>query len=110
MHCPHCGKEIAPGVNFCPACGQNLNVQQAAYGAATPQPRIVRPRENRMAAGVLAGFAQRYGWDLGLTRVVFCVISFFTFPFGPIAYLIAWVMLPDAQYNLPPYTAPPPSA
>ena len=105
MYCPHCGKEITPGANFCPACGQTPNLQQAAY---VQRPPITRPRETRVMAGVLAGFAQHYGWDLALTRILFCVLAVMTFPICPIAYLIAWIILPDAQYNLPPYTAPPP--
>ena len=97
MYCPHCGKEFAAGANFCPACGK-----ASAYPSDAYQPsRIVRPRVHRALAGVCAGFAMHYGWDLTLTRILFAVGTFFTFPLGVLFYLGAWIALPDEQYALP---------
>jgi phage shock protein PspC (stress-responsive transcriptional regulator) len=50
-----------------------------------------------------------YGWDVVLTRVLFAVLTLLTgLWLGVILYIVGWVMLPDAQYTLPPttYTAP----
>jgi len=97
MFCPYCGKEFAPDANFCSACGKAPAYQANPY----PQPRIVRPRSPRVIAGVCSGFALHYGWDLNLTRILFSVITFFTFPIGVLLYLAAWIILPDSQYTLP---------
>jgi len=99
MFCPHCGKEFALEANFCPVCGARSSNSPFA---AAPQARMVRPRQERLVAGVCAGFALRYGWDLTLTRILFSVVTVLTFPLGVIAYAIAWILMPDAQFALPP--------
>ena len=101
MFCPHCGKPFSPDANFCPHCGTASTHQP--FPSAGPAVRIVRPRNPRMIAGVCSGFALHYGWDLVVTRVIFSVLTLFTgFWLGLIVYIAAWVILPDAQYVLPP--------
>ncbi len=97
MFCPHCGKEFAPESNFCSACGKAPGFDAGPYRSA----RIVRPRSRRLIAGVLSGFALHYGWDLVVTRILYVVLTIFTFPLGLIVYLAAWLLMPDAQYGLP---------
>jgi phage shock protein C len=95
MFCPHCGKELPLEANFCTACGRGP--------AATPaSARIVRPRSPRIIAGVCSGFALHFGWDVTVTRVLFALLCCFTFCVGVLFYIAAWIMLPDAQYALPP--------
>jgi phage shock protein PspC (stress-responsive transcriptional regulator) len=53
-----------------------------------------------MIAGVCAGFALHYGWDLNLTRVLTALMVVFT-GVGAIVYLVAWVIIPEAPYALP---------
>jgi phage shock protein PspC (stress-responsive transcriptional regulator) len=53
-----------------------------------------------MIAGVCAGFAQHYGWDLTLVRVLTALLALFT-GVGAVAYLVAWVIIPEAPYPLP---------
>jgi phage shock protein PspC (stress-responsive transcriptional regulator) len=53
-----------------------------------------------MIAGVCAGFALRYGWNLNLTRILTALLVIFT-GVGAIAYLVAWVIIPEAPYALP---------
>jgi phage shock protein C len=53
-----------------------------------------------MIAGLCAGFAQHYGWDLNLTRIVTFLIIFFT-GIGLLVYLALWVIIPEAPYALP---------
>lgn len=98
MYCPHCGKEFAPGANFCSACGR------APGFYATPHQqgaRIVRPRSPRLIAGVCSGFALHYGWDVVVTRVLFAVLTVLTFPLCVLLYIAAWIVLPDSQYVVP---------
>jgi phage shock protein C len=53
-----------------------------------------------MIAGVCAGFALHYGWDLSLVRVVTALMIVLT-GVGLFAYLAAWIIIPEAPYALP---------
>jgi len=97
MFCPQCGKQVLDRANFCSFCGRAL-VYPAARFYHT---RIMRPRQERMVAGVLAGIALAYGWDLTVTRILFVVLVLLTSGLGALAYLAAWVLMPDALYALP---------
>ncbi|MHB9026771.1 MAG: PspC domain-containing protein [Armatimonadota bacterium] len=57
--------------------------------------RLHRSTRDVMLGGVLGGFAETYGWDAGLVRVLFVLALLLTgfFPLG-IAYLIMWAILP----------------
>ncbi|WP_263364974.1 PspC domain-containing protein [Edaphobacter acidisoli] len=76
-----------------------MNVAGAVPGAQ-PQSQMVRPRENRMIAGVCAAFAMHYGWDLNLVRIITAVIIILT-GVGALAYIAAWVIIPEAPYGVP---------
>jgi phage shock protein C len=98
MFCSHCGKQMDPGARFCPACGA---VSQPVVVGRAPFPgQLTRPRHPRMIAGVCAGLALHYGWDLSLVRVITALLIVLT-GVGLIAYLVAWVVIPDAPYMLP---------
>lgn len=102
MYCKNCGAQVDPSSRFCPSCGTTLTeTPPPPPGVYPSSARIVRPRENRMIAGVCAGFAQHYGWDLNLVRVLVAVATFFSGGAGLLAYLIAWVIIPEAPYSLP---------
>ena len=59
----------------------------------TPR-RLVRS-QNRMIAGVCAGIAEYFGWDVTLFRVVFVLVSILSVAFpGILVYLIMWVVMP----------------
>ena len=48
--------------------------------------------------GVLSGIAHRFGWDVSLTRLAFVVLLFVSgFLLVPV-YLLAWVIIPRANY------------
>ena len=107
MFCPHCGKQVPPSANFCPHCGAASTHQN--FDPPRARGRIVRPRHPRWIAGVCSGFALHYGWDVNVTRTVFAVLTLLTaFWLGVILYIVGWVILPDAQYTLPPATYPTP--
>ena len=53
-----------------------------------------------MVAGVCAGLALHYGWDLSLVRVL-CALMIVLTGVGLFAYLAAWIIIPDAPYALP---------
>ncbi len=104
MFCTKCGNSVDPSSRFCPACGAPIPSASTAYPPPPPPPyaasRLTRPRENRMIAGVCAAFALHYGWDLTLVRVITALLVFLT-GIGAVAYLVAWVVIPDAPYALP---------
>jgi phage shock protein PspC (stress-responsive transcriptional regulator) len=60
----------------------------------------MRPRNNRMIAGVCAAFARQYGWDLNVTRIVTAIIICLT-GVGAFAYIAAWIIIPEEPYALP---------
>jgi phage shock protein C len=101
MFCAKCGKQVDPSSRFCPACGATIAAppppQQGNY---PPAGQLTRSRSNRVIAGVCAGFAQHYGWDVTLVRVLTALFCVFT-GIGAIAYLVAWVIIPEAPYSLP---------
>jgi phage shock protein C len=56
---------------------------------------LMRRRDGRMLAGVCAGIAEYFGWDVTLVRVIWAVVSVLTGGAGALAYLAAWVIIPD---------------
>ena len=56
---------------------------------------LVRSRNGRMVAGICAGAAEYFGWDLNLVRVIVAVIAVITGGAGALAYLAAWAILPE---------------
>ncbi|MGH8914718.1 MAG: PspC domain-containing protein [Acidimicrobiia bacterium] len=62
----------------------------------SPAPRLVRPKEGRIVAGVAAGLADRYGMSRGAMRLLF--ILSFILP-GPqiLIYLVLWIVIPSQE-------------
>jgi phage shock protein PspC (stress-responsive transcriptional regulator) len=56
---------------------------------------LVRPRQGRMVAGICAGIAEYFGLDVSLVRVIVAVVSVLTGGAGALAYLAAWMIIPD---------------
>jgi phage shock protein C len=55
---------------------------------------LARSRKDRMAAGICAGAAEYFGWDVTLVRVIVAVVSVITGGTGALAYLAAWAIIP----------------
>ena len=56
--------------------------------------RLIRSR-NKMIAGVCAGIAEHFGWDVTLFRVVFVLVSILSVAFpGILVYLVLWAVMP----------------
>ncbi len=56
--------------------------------------RLVRPRREKMIAGVCAGLADFFAFDVTLVRLVF--VFFALWGPGEIAYLVLWLIAPKA--------------
>ena len=48
---------------------------------------------NRMIAGVCAGVAENFGWNVGLLRLIALICLVFG-GFGFLAYIILWILMP----------------
>jgi phage shock protein C len=60
-----------------------------------PEGRRLTRSRNTMIAGVCAGIAEYFGWEITLFRVVFVVVSILSVAFpGILVYLVVWVVLP----------------
>ena len=128
MFCGRCGSELATNGRFCSACGAPVTTgaEQAAAGwqatgqagwaapaSAYGQPaqgpdmltRLERPRAQRMVAGVCAGLAQHYRWDLTWVRVLTVLITVFSSGAGLVAYIVFWLVMPEQAWMLPTSTA-----
>jgi len=56
---------------------------------------LVRPRDNRIIAGVCAGLADYTGMDVNLLRVIVALVTLITVGTGVLAYVIAWIVIPE---------------
>ena len=112
MICPRCQKEIAEGSNFCYFCGERMTVAAGPAPATAPphgEPqRLVRSVTDRKLGGVCAGLADYLGMDVSLVRVL-AVLSVIFYCFGLIAYLVAWIVIPEGSASPGPHVATPPS-
>jgi phage shock protein PspC (stress-responsive transcriptional regulator) len=56
---------------------------------------LLRPRVGRQIAGVCIALAHANGWDVSVVRIVTVVGFFFSSGLVGIAYLAAWVGIPE---------------
>jgi phage shock protein C len=109
MYCKNCGTSLPDDCRFCSSCGTATGVVPPAPPQAYGPPRpLIRPRDGRQVAGVCAGFARAYGWDVLLVRILMVVGGILIFPIPEIAYVVAWLIMPEEQLSLPTPTAYPP--
>jgi len=93
MYCPQCGKEYAEAVNYCCHCGAATSGKPASDPLL--QKKLTRSRSDRKIAGVCGGFAEYLEIDPTLVRLVWLLTALFI-GWGFLAYLIAWIVMPDA--------------
>lgn len=62
----------------------------------TPAPkRLVRSRDDRWIAGVCGGVASYLGVDANLVRLIVVLGTIFGFGSLLVAYIVAWVLMPE---------------
>ncbi|HXZ81703.1 MAG TPA: PspC domain-containing protein [Terriglobales bacterium] len=90
MFCNYCGKQIQDDARVCAYCGRLI-------GGQTYMPKkLMRSRTDRKIGGVAAGFADYFDADVTLVRLLFVFIILLTLPLGIIAYIVAWIIVPEA--------------
>ena len=76
-----------------------------------PAAKLMRPPKHspdRKVAGVCAGFAEYFDLDVTIVRVVWLIVALFGGG-GVLAYIIAWIVMPEAP-EVVMYAAPSPGA
>lgn len=96
VFCQHCGTGLPSSAYFCSNCG-------AAIPPVQPMPGrpLIRPRIGRQVGGVCLAVAQANGWDVALVRILAVVGLIFSSGLVGIAYLAAWIGIPEETPPLP---------
>ncbi len=94
MYCNYCGKVIQDDANVCAYCGKRI-------GSVESRHRLMRSRTDRKVAGVCAGFAEYFDLDVSLVRVVWLIAALLPPGISLIAYVIAWIVMPEEPLMLP---------
>jgi phage shock protein C len=76
-------------------------------GPSAPPQRLVRSRSERVVAGVCGGVGRYLGVDPVLLRIAFIVLALAN-GLGVIAYVVAWVAIPEERPGQPLAAAPEP--
>jgi phage shock protein C len=100
MFCPRCGKEYSGNVNFCCQCGQ------AMFSPPRAEKKLRRSRSNQKIAGVCGGLGNYLDIDPTLIRLVWVLLVFFAGT-GILAYIIAWIVMPEEPLAEPAKAAAP---
>ena len=51
--------------------------------------------KNKVIAGVCAGIAEYFGWEVSMTRIAYVILTTFTAFSGVIVYIIAALVIPE---------------
>jgi len=96
VFCQYCGAGLPANAHFCSTCG-------AAIPAVQPIPGrpLLRPRMGRQIGGVCMAIAQANGWDVAVVRIVAVLGLIFSSGLVGVAYLAAWIGIPEETPPLP---------
>jgi len=84
---------------------EDYRIDEEGFGAATPNyssstsagsRKLYRDKDNGMIGGVLAGLGHYFGIDKVWLRIFF-LIMFFAWGTGVLAYIILWIVMPEAR-------------
>jgi phage shock protein PspC (stress-responsive transcriptional regulator) len=96
VYCTQCGTLLSANARFCSNCG--FAVAAAPGGRVMP---LLRPRTGRQIAGVCLALARSYGWDATAVRIIAVIALVFSSGLLGIAYVAAWVTIPEEPLETP---------
>jgi phage shock protein C len=96
VYCQNCGRVLHGSARFCSNCGT-----QAPAAQPMPGHPLIRPRIGRQIGGVCMALAQAHGWDVTLVRILTVLGFVFSSGFVGIAYLAAWIGIPEETPPIP---------
>ena len=96
FYCYRCGTGLPAGARFCSSCGAVVSAT-----APTPGRPLVRPFIGRQIAGVCIAIAHANGWDVSLVRIIAVIGLIFSSGLVGVAYLAAWIGIPEETPPLP---------
>lgn len=70
---------------------------QYYYMKKTAVKKLVRPKDGRMIAGVAAAFANYFGLDVSLVRLLWVLLLLPGGLPGLIPYIICWLIIPEEK-------------
>ena len=94
MTCTSCHREIADEAFYCQFCGR----RQGARATLFPKP-LRRSQADRKLAGICGGIARYLDTDPVFIRVAWVILSIVpgTILLGVLAYVVAWIIVPEAE-------------
>lgn len=97
MACVRCRQEIPENVAFCQFCGAAQ--EQPATTQATPTRYLRRSQVDRQLGGVCGGIARYFETDPVFVRVAWVILTIIpgAIFLGVLAYLAAWLIIPEAE-------------
>ncbi|MDE3149034.1 MAG: PspC domain-containing protein [Acidobacteriota bacterium] len=96
VFCHRCGTGLPASARFCSNCGATIPVAQHMPGRP-----LIRPRVGRQIAGVCLALARANGWDVGVVRIVSVLGLIFSSGLLGVAYVAAWIGIPEEPPGVP---------
>ena len=98
MNCARCARKISDDSAYCAHCG---SPQRGGDAGATRARRLERSVSDRQIVGVCGGIGTYLGLDSTVVRILWIVLSVVpgAIFFGLIAYLAAWLLIPEATID-----------
>lgn len=59
--------------------------------------RLYRSRKERILGGVCGGLGEYFDVDPGIVRLVWVIVTLLSLGTGIVAYLIAWIIIPESS-------------
>ncbi len=96
VYCQQCGTCMPFTARFCSICGTPVPIAQPIVGRP-----LIRPLIGRQVGGVCAALANANGWDVTLIRIFAVLGLIFSSGLVGVAYLAAWIGIPEETGPLP---------